>query len=67
MGREAAGPLSGDDTGSGLGLGLMGRRRGRFTRLPMAGGWTSGREMPAPEGNTFFARFAQAQRQGRVS
>ncbi len=50
-----------------VGLGLMGRRRGRFTRLPMAGGWTSGREMPAPEGNTFFARFAQAQRQGRVS
>ncbi|MBV9782455.1 MAG: lactate utilization protein [Acidisphaera sp.] len=43
-------------------LGLMGRRRGRFARLPFAGGWTGGRDLPAPEGDTFFARYARRQR-----
>ena len=43
-------------------LGLMGRRRGRFRSLPLAGGWTEGRDLPAPEGDTFFARYAGAQR-----
>ncbi len=43
-------------------LGLLGRRRGRFTSLPFAGGWTAGRDLPAPEGDTFFARYARAQR-----
>ena len=43
-------------------LGLLGRRRGRFSALPLAGGWTGGRDMPAPEGDTFFARYARAQR-----
>jgi len=46
-------------------LGLLGRKRGRFTRLPLAGGWTAGRDLPAPEGETFFARYARTQRQGR--
>jgi len=41
-----------------FGLGLLGRRRGRFGRLPLAGGWTKGRDFPAPEGDTFFARYA---------
>ncbi len=45
-------------------LGLFGRRRGRFRRLPLAGGWTEGRDLPAPEGETFFARYARAQRRG---
>jgi L-lactate dehydrogenase complex protein LldF len=49
-----------------VGLGLLGRRRGRFSSLPMASGWTKGRELPAPEGDTFFARYAKMQRQGRV-
>jgi len=32
----------------------MGGSRGRITRLPFAGGgWTLGRDMPAPEGRTF--------------
>jgi L-lactate dehydrogenase complex protein LldF len=48
------------------GLGWLGRRRGRFTSLPLAGGWTEGRDLPAPEGDTFFARYARAQRQGRA-
>jgi L-lactate dehydrogenase complex protein LldF len=45
-------------------LGLLGRRRGRFRSLPLAGGWTNGRDLPAPEGDTFFARYARAQRKG---
>lgn len=44
------------------GLGLAGRRRGRFSWLPMAGAWTAARDMPAPEGDTFFARYAREQR-----
>ncbi|GAC1337482.1 MAG: LutB/LldF family L-lactate oxidation iron-sulfur protein [Acetobacteraceae bacterium] len=43
-------------------LGLLGRKRGRFTRLPLAGGWTGGRDLPAPEGETFFARYERRQR-----
>ena len=47
-------------------LGVMGRRRGRFGWLPLASGWTGGRDMPAPEGETFFARYARLQRAGRA-
>ncbi|MDX1528050.1 MAG: lactate utilization protein LutB domain-containing protein, partial [Gammaproteobacteria bacterium] len=36
-------------------LGALGRRRGRFRRLPFAGGWTDARDLPAPEGRTFHA------------
>ena len=43
-------------------LGLLGRRRGRFASLPLASGWTAGRDLPAPEGDTFFARYARQQR-----
>ncbi|MDA8051480.1 MAG: LutB/LldF family L-lactate oxidation iron-sulfur protein [Rhodospirillales bacterium] len=46
-----------------LALGVLGRKRGRFRSLPLAGGWTAGRDLPAPEGETFFARYA---RQSRV-
>ncbi|MCC7428213.1 MAG: iron-sulfur cluster-binding protein [Alphaproteobacteria bacterium] len=45
-------------------LGLLGRRRGRFATLPFAGGWTAGRDMPAPEGETFQARYARLRRAG---
>jgi L-lactate dehydrogenase complex protein LldF len=34
-------------------LKAMGGRAGLIRRLPMAGGWTEGRDMPAPEGRTF--------------
>ena len=47
-------------------LGWAGRKRGRFAKLPLAGGWTAGRDMPAPEGETFFARYARQQRAGEV-
>jgi L-lactate dehydrogenase complex protein LldF len=46
-------------------LGRLGRRRGGFRRLPFAGGWTGGRDLPAPEGETFFARYARSQRTAR--
>ncbi len=44
---------------------LLGRRRGRLRRLPLAGGWTEGRDLPVPEGDTFFARYARQQRAAR--
>lgn len=44
------------------GMGLAGRRRGRFGWLPFAGAWTKARDMPSPEGETFFARYAREQR-----
>ena len=34
-------------------LGARGRSRGRYSWLPFAGGWTEGRDFPAPEGRTF--------------
>ncbi len=34
-------------------LHAAGRRRGRLSRLPLAGGWTAGRDFPAPQGQTF--------------
>jgi L-lactate dehydrogenase complex protein LldF len=45
-------------------LGLLGRRTGRFRRLPLAGGWTCSRDMPAPQGRTFQARW-RAERSSR--
>ena len=46
-------------------LGRLGRKSGKFKSLPLAGGWTAGRDLPAPEGDTFFARYARAQRAAR--
>ncbi len=40
-------------------LGWLGRGRGRFRRLPLAGGWTRARDLPAPEGETFQAAWAR--------
>jgi L-lactate dehydrogenase complex protein LldF len=34
-------------------LSLFGRRRGALARLPLAGGWTGARDLPAPQGSTF--------------
>jgi L-lactate dehydrogenase complex protein LldF len=45
------------------GLGLLGRSKGRFARLPLAGGWTKNRDFPAPSGKTFQAAYAR--RRGR--
>lgn len=34
-------------------LALLGRKRGRFRRLPLASGWTAARDLAAPQGKTF--------------
>jgi L-lactate dehydrogenase complex protein LldF len=38
-------------------LARMGRKRGAFTSMPLAAGWTEARDMPAPEGATFQAQW----------
>lgn len=44
-------------------LRLIGRSKGRIKALPLAGGWTDWRDMPAPEaGGTFMARYAKEKR-----
>ncbi len=35
--------------------------RGRFSSLPLAGGWTGGRDLVAPEGRTFMAAWKRRQ------
>jgi L-lactate dehydrogenase complex protein LldF len=47
-------------------LGWLGRKRGKFSKMPFASGWTEGRDLPAPEGETFFARYARAQRARKI-
>jgi L-lactate dehydrogenase complex protein LldF len=36
-----------------------GGHAGRLRRLPLAGGWTAHRDMPAPEGRTFQQLWAE--------
>jgi len=38
-------------------LAIAGRGRGRFASLPLAGGWTKYRDMPAPQGATFMSQW----------
>ena len=45
-------------------LGLAGRGKGRFRTLPLAEGWTAGRDLPAPHGRTFQDLW-RARREGR--
>jgi L-lactate dehydrogenase complex protein LldF len=46
-------------TGIG-GLRLLAGRRGRLRSLPLAGGWTGERDLPAPQGGTFMDRWRKA-------
>ena len=43
-------------------LAMLGRRNGRFRRLPLAGRWTSQRDLPAPAGETFQAAWKNRDR-----
>jgi L-lactate dehydrogenase complex protein LldF len=47
-------------------LSLAGRQRGRFKWLPLSKGWTKYRDFPAPQGETFQARW-QRERKGRTA
>jgi L-lactate dehydrogenase complex protein LldF len=38
-------------------LALFGRGKGRFSHLPLAGGWTRARDFPTPQGATFQAQW----------
>ena len=47
-------------------LGTLGRRKGRFRRVPGGAGWTAHRDFPAPQpGGTFQAQWSA--RRGRRS
>ncbi|MFQ5755220.1 MAG: LutB/LldF family L-lactate oxidation iron-sulfur protein [Acidiferrobacterales bacterium] len=46
-------------------LGALGRKRGRFRYLPLAGGWTRARDMPAPGLRTFQSAWCRAHRRQR--
>lgn len=35
----------------------LARGRGRLRSLPLAAGWTASRDLPAPQGETFMARW----------
>jgi L-lactate dehydrogenase complex protein LldF len=43
-------------------LGNLGAKKGRFRRLPLAGGWTKDRDLPAPAGRTFQDLWAEKQK-----
>jgi L-lactate dehydrogenase complex protein LldF len=43
-------------------LGWAGSKNGKFSRLPLASGWTQYRDMPAPEGGTFQAQWKKRAR-----
>ena len=45
-------------------LATLAGRKGRFTRMPLAGGWfRGGRDLPAPQGETFMAVWARRQKE----
>jgi len=45
-------------------LARLGRRRGRFRHMLLAGGWTSVRDLPAPEGASFQNQWRRRREQG---
>lgn len=58
---------------TGLGVAVLarfGKSRGKFSKLPLAGAWTKGRDLPAPQGpSTFMQQYRtseHAKRAGRV-
>jgi L-lactate dehydrogenase complex protein LldF len=49
---------------SNLFLRLMAGKKGRIKKLPLAGGWTDWRDMPAPNGKTFMDQYQAQQKKG---
>jgi len=47
-------------------LHLLGRKRGSFSRLPMADGWTSQRDFPAPQEKTFMQLYKARNKASRT-
>jgi L-lactate dehydrogenase complex protein LldF len=45
-------------------LGRLGRHQGRFRNLPLASGWTAGRDLAAPQDRTFQDLWAAQRRSG---
>jgi L-lactate dehydrogenase complex protein LldF len=43
-------------------LGRMAGRDGMIRKLPLGGGWTDERDMPAPSGRTFRSMYRQRQK-----
>lgn len=44
-------------------LNRVGRRNGRFTSMPLAGGWTGSRDLPAPQSaSTFMSAYKKTQK-----
>jgi L-lactate dehydrogenase complex protein LldF len=39
----------------------MGRKSGYIRKLPLAGGWTDARDLPAPQGGTFMSQWRRRQ------
>jgi L-lactate dehydrogenase complex protein LldF len=39
----------------------LGRKRGSFQKLPLAGGWTASRDFPAPQAQTFMKQYRARQ------
>jgi L-lactate dehydrogenase complex protein LldF len=48
-------------------LALFGRANGRFASLPLAGNWTTNRDFPAPQGDTFQARWRKERARRRAA
>ena len=46
-------------------LEMLGGRKGRLRWMPLGGGWTRHRDMPAPEGRTFHDLWAERQRESK--
>ncbi len=46
-------------------LSRLGRRRGSFRSLPMAGGWTQVRDFPTPQGDSFMRQWKRRKRRAR--
>jgi L-lactate dehydrogenase complex protein LldF len=47
-------------------LSVLGGRRSVIRRLPLAGGWTLGRDFPAPQGRTFRDLYRRRRREPRA-